>query len=88
MKETSHTGKGISFLVQGSPGVGKTALIEELKKIAIVEKWRVCDISIECLWDNDVFYEWLSKNNSYGSWNAWLGLDFLFLRQELKETQK
>ena len=86
MKETSHTEKGISFLVQGSPDVGKTALIEELKKIAIVEKWRVCDISIECLWDNDVFYEWLSKNNSYGSWNAWLGLDFFIFKAGVKRN--
>ena len=43
--------KGTIFLFQGSPGVGKTALLEKCKEIAKQQDWEVASINPGGLWD-------------------------------------
>ncbi|MCY4217368.1 MAG: hypothetical protein OXC92_10340 [Flavobacteriaceae bacterium] len=49
--KAKKTKSGTTFLIQGSPVVGKTALLEELKQIAIDENWGVVKIKPNGLWD-------------------------------------
>ncbi len=49
LKETEEEKGGPIFLVQGSPGVGKTALLDQCMKIA--KGWKTVVIKPESLWD-------------------------------------
>jgi len=42
---------GTTFLIQGAPGSGKTALLYELGKIAEAQDWKVVKIKTSALWD-------------------------------------
>ncbi len=42
---------GTTFLIQGAPGVGKSALLEECEKHARENEWGVAKIGAESLWD-------------------------------------
>ena len=41
---------GTTFLVQGAPGVGKSALLYECGKLARTQEWEVVKIGVEALW--------------------------------------
>ncbi len=48
--ERAHASKtGTTFLVQGAPGAGKTALLFELEKIALRSQWEVVYINVQDL---------------------------------------
>ncbi|MCY3998645.1 MAG: ATP-binding protein [Flavobacteriaceae bacterium] len=51
-----------TFLIQGSPGVGKTALLEELKQIAIDENWGVVKTKPDGLWDAEQLKKYLKRD--------------------------
>ena len=40
---------GTTFLIQGAPGVGKTALLEEIASDALEDQWDVVDINLDDL---------------------------------------
>ncbi len=42
---------GITVLIEGSPGVGKTALLDELGRTAKKESWHVARIEPAVLWN-------------------------------------
>ncbi|MCY4298621.1 MAG: ATP-binding protein [Flavobacteriaceae bacterium] len=52
---------GTIFLIQGSPGVGKTALLEEFKEMAIVDHWGVVKIKPDGLWDTEQLKKYLKR---------------------------
>ncbi len=62
MVESKIKNIGSSFLVQGSPGVGKTALLEECKKIAKKSRWTIVDIGIGTLMNEIDFFYRITKN--------------------------
>ncbi len=48
--ERAHASKtGTTFLIQGAPGAGKTALLFELEKIALRSQWEVVYINVQDL---------------------------------------
>ncbi len=50
-KKAHLTNGGTIFLVQGAPGVGKTALLHECAQRAEMDGWRVADIDYNALYD-------------------------------------
>ena len=42
---------GTTFLIQGAPGAGKTALLYECERLAQKSKWETTEISSAALWD-------------------------------------
>ncbi len=50
VKDSMEPGGGSTFLIQGAPGVGKTALLYECEKLAKGNGWEVSKISIEDLY--------------------------------------
>ncbi|MCY4159020.1 MAG: ATP-binding protein [Bacteroidetes bacterium] len=42
---------GTTFLIQGAPGVGKTALLDQCGKLACGKGWHVAKIKTDALWD-------------------------------------
>lgn len=51
LKSATQAGNGTTFLIQGAPGVGKTALIYECEKRALESGWGVASIPPHALWD-------------------------------------
>ncbi len=51
--------EGTIFLVQGPPGIGKSALLEECMILAKREKWEVRKLVVTALWDPDLMAECL-----------------------------
>ena len=54
-------GSGTTFLVQGPPGAGKTALLSECSKRARAEGWQVVDMTVKSLHDPAAFMEDLGR---------------------------
>lgn len=54
---------GTIFLVQGAPGVGKTALLYECEKLAQDNGWRIAEINPPALWDPDELLHYLGKES-------------------------
>ncbi len=50
VKDSRDTQTGSTFLIQGAPGVGKTALLDQCGKLAKGNGWEVSKISIEDLY--------------------------------------
>ncbi len=51
--------EGTIFLVQGPPGIGKSALLNECRKKAKRKKWEVRKLVVPALWDPDLMAECL-----------------------------
>ncbi len=51
--------EGTIFIVQGPPGIGKSALLDECRKKAKREKWEVRKLVVPALWDLDLMAECL-----------------------------
>lgn len=54
---------GTIFLVQGAPGVGKTALLYECEKLAQDSGWKIAEINPPALWDPDELVHYLGKES-------------------------
>ena len=81
MSESIEKREGEACLIQGSPGVGKSALLEEFKEIARNQKWRVRRISIKSLYDPNELYLWIKNNTSKDvSEGFHFGLNFHILK--------
>ncbi len=55
LKESQKEGKAHSILIQGAPGVGKTALLKKLEKIRIEYSWHIAKMEFEALWNPNEF---------------------------------
>ena len=44
---------GTTFLIQGAPGAGKTALLAECEKRALEKEWKVVDLPVRAIWSVD-----------------------------------
>ncbi len=56
---------GTTFLIQGAPGAGKTALLYECEQLAEKRKWEVADISSAALWDPDELHRALESKRNF-----------------------
>ena len=45
---------GTTFLIQGAPGAGKTALLHECEKLARSAKWKTANIDPNALWEPEI----------------------------------
>ena len=52
----TQTKSGTTFLIQGAPGAGKTALLHECEKLACSAKWKIADIDPPALWNPDELF--------------------------------
>ena len=50
LQYASNKSWGTTFLVQGAPGVGKSALLHECGKHARAQEWQVVKVGVESLW--------------------------------------
>jgi len=58
-------GGGSTFVIQGAPGAGKTALLYELEKLAKKRGWNVANIGVDALWDPDKLLESFRNGAKY-----------------------
>jgi len=56
---------GTTFLIQGAPGAGKTALLYECRKLAREHKWQVADIHPDALWSTAGLMRSLGRGEKY-----------------------
>ncbi len=57
LHRATQAGNGTTFLIQGPPGVGKTALVYECKRHALEGGWDVASVNPPTLWDpNEMLY--------------------------------
>ncbi len=61
VKDSMDTQTGSIFLIQGAPGVGKTALLDVLSKRAKGRGWRIAEIDPPALWDPEELSYYLGK---------------------------
>ena len=59
----AQTKSGTTFLIQGAPGAGKTALLYECGKMAEKRKWETVDVNPRALWNADELRHSLSLGN-------------------------
>ena len=59
----TQTKSGTTFLIQGAPGAGKTALLYECGKMAEKRKWKTVDVNPRALWNADELRHSLSLGN-------------------------
>ena len=50
---------GTTFLIQGAPGAGKSALLEECEKRAREKGWKTAEIKPQAFWDPDALRDFL-----------------------------
>ncbi len=62
LDSASNENDGSIFLVQGAPGVGKTALLDQCKKKAESRDWKIANIYSSALWNPDDLLYYLGKN--------------------------
>ena len=91
LQETSKKKIGSSLLIQGPPGVGKTALIEEHKKEASLQGWQVVDLTIPSLYDPKELFRRLTKNQKAHDVQTTFGVDLKifnvgFVPKHIEET--
>ncbi len=51
LSDTIALNAGTTFLIQGAPGAGKTALLDKLRLAAEDQKWKTAEIGPAALWD-------------------------------------
>ncbi len=69
LSDTINLNAGTTFLIQGAPGAGKTALLHECENRA-VKKWKIADIYPNALWSPDDLIDCLGK--SRGLITSWV----------------
>ena len=55
---------GTTFLIQGAPGAGKTALLTECARLAQKRGWETAEISSAALWDPDALLQSLTLRST------------------------
>lgn len=88
LNESKIKGVGSSFLIQGAPGIGKTALIHECVGIAKKSKWNVVKINIETLSNpTDLFYR-ITKDSDPKTYIHAQKVDLALWKTELRTKTK
>lgn len=54
---------GTTFLIQGAPGVGKTALLAECERLALDRSWKTAEIDPPALWDPNELLHYLGMGS-------------------------
>ncbi len=78
--ETIHKETGSSFLIQGPPGVGKTALIQECCQVAKGKHWQVIELTTRSLHDPEDFFERITKDKSKKEMKAFLNINLSLIQ--------
>ncbi len=60
----AQTKGGTTFLVQGAPGAGKTALLDQCEKLSKQVKWQVATINTAALHDPESLFDCLGHEGS------------------------
>ncbi|MCY3630478.1 MAG: ATP-binding protein [Bacteroidetes bacterium] len=60
-----HSNSGSTFLIQGAPGVGKTALLGQCEKRASSHGWEIAHIEVGGLWDPNSLLDSLGRGEKY-----------------------
>ena len=55
---------GTTFLIQGAPGAGKTALLYECEKLARSAKWKTVNIDPNALWEPEILRHSLGRRKT------------------------
>ncbi len=61
VKDSMEPGEASTFLIQGAPGAGKTALLDVLSKRAKGSGWEIAEIDPPALWDPEELAYYLGK---------------------------
>ena len=56
-------GEGTIQLIQGAPGAGKTALVDQMERVATGRGWKSVEIDPQALWDVDALREFFPDRN-------------------------
>ncbi len=56
---------GTTFLIQGAPGAGKTALLAECERLARGSGWKIADIDPLALWNPDELEQSLESKKKF-----------------------
>ena len=65
LRKIHHQKKGTTYLIEGPPGVGKTALLDQCIKRAWKNKWYVVEIGVPALYDPQAFKTALGESIKY-----------------------
>ncbi len=76
---------GSSFLIQGPPGVGKSALLEEHIQQAQKKQWEVIELSNECLFNPKELFAKLTKKTKPKEFKKSFGLDLKVFKMNLEK---
>ena len=70
------TDSGTTFLIQGAPGAGKTALLAESERLAQTSEWETTEISSAALWDPNELQQSLKLRRTWkvGGGSARVGI--------------
>ncbi|MCY4232136.1 MAG: ATP-binding protein [Bacteroidetes bacterium] len=63
---------GTTFLIQGAPGAGKSALLYECEKIADAKGWKIAQIDGDALWEPNALRYSIGLSNIFRSLNITL----------------
>ncbi len=63
LKRYCEKKRGTTFLIQGAPGAGKTALLDKLRLAAEDQKWKTAEIGPAALWDVKALRESIPDRN-------------------------
>ena len=63
LSESTTLKAGATFLIQGAPGAGKTALLDKLRRVAEDRKWKTAEIDAPALWDVKTLRESIPDRN-------------------------
>ncbi len=63
LKRYCEKKRGTTFLIQGAPGAGKTALLDKLRLVAEDQKWKTAEIGPAALWDVKALRESIPDRN-------------------------
>ena len=63
VERATQAKSGTTFLIQGAPGAGKSALLAECGKLAEKQKWKVVDIPVRAIWSVDELRRTLGRGN-------------------------
>jgi len=74
IEDSIKTQRGSTFLIQGAPGAGKTALLHKCEKLASGKGWHVAKIKTGALWDKGKMLRTLGYGKMVGIDNVSLSL--------------
>ncbi len=65
VERATQANSGTTFLIQGPPGAGKTALLAECERLARDRKWEIAKIDSAALWDPNELQQSLKSRRNF-----------------------